>query len=313
MEDHRRQPCKHGGDDGAVPPQKGEARDPDAAGLGGQRAHERVDGEHEQQEDGGERSSHDGRIIANRGKMAEGLNPERGEDMPERIKRVMVVTAHPDDSEFGAGGTVAKLTREGKTVVYCILTNGNKGSSDRSMTPERLVRIREEEQKNAARVLGVDTVDFLGFPDCELENTRETRMAVTGAIRRHKPDLIICQNPNRTKNLGGSHRDHRAAAGIALDCVYPLARDHMAFPELMAQGLEPHKVKEVHMMWWDEPEVVVDITDTIELKIKALQCHLSQLPDMAGMEKRVRERGALLGKPKGYAYAETFDRILIER
>ena len=312
MEDHRRQPRERGGDDGAVPPQHGKARDADAAGLGGQRADERVGGQQDQEE-GGERESHDDRIIANRGRMAEALNPERGEDMPERIKRVMVVTAHPDDSEFGAGGTVAKLTREGKAVIYCILTNGNKGSSDRSMTPERLVGIREEEQKNAARVLGVDTVDFLGFPDCELENTRESRMAVTAAIRRHKPDLIICQNPNRTKNLGGSHRDHRVAAGIALDCVYPLARDHMAFPELMAQGLEPHRVKEVHMMWWDDPEVVVDTSDTIDLKIKALQCHVSQMQDMTAMEKRVRERGALLGKPKGFAYAETFDRILIER
>jgi LmbE family N-acetylglucosaminyl deacetylase len=233
--------------------------------------------------------------------------------MPDRIKRVMVVTAHPDDSEFGAGGTVAKLTREGKTVTYCVVTNGDKGSSDRSMTPERLVTIREEEQRNAARVLGVDTVDFLGFPDCELENTRESRMAVTAAIRRHRPDLIICQNPNRTKNFGASHRDHREAGGIVLDCVYPLARDHMAFPELLAQGLEPHKIKEVHIMWWAEPEIVVDTTDTIDLKIKALQCHVSQMKDMAGMEKRVRERGAELGKPKGYAYAETFDRIVIDR
>src|SRR5204863_1865519 len=116
---------------------------------------ERVGGEQEQKE-GGARESHDGRIIANRGKMTE-AQPERGEDMPDRIKRVMVVTAHPDDSEFGAGGTVAKLTREGKTVTYCVVTNGNKGSSDRSMTPERLVTIREEEQRNAARVLGVDT------------------------------------------------------------------------------------------------------------------------------------------------------------
>jgi len=233
--------------------------------------------------------------------------------MPDRITRVMVVTAHPDDSEFGAGGTVAKLTREGKTVTYCIVTNGNKGSGDRSMTPERLVSIREEEQRNAARVLGVDTVDFLGFPDCELENTRESRMAVTAAIRRHRPDLIICQNPNRTKNFGASHRDHREAGGIVLDCVYPLARDHMAFPELLAQGLEPHKVKEVHTMWWDEPEVVVDTSDTIDIKIKALLCHVSQIKNTAGMEKRVRERGAQLGKPKGYAYAETFDRIVIDR
>lgn len=233
--------------------------------------------------------------------------------MAERIERVLVVTAHPDDSEFGAGGTVAKLVREGKQVVYCILTNGNKGSADRGMTGEQLVKIREEEQRSAARALGVETVDFLGFPDCELEDTRQSRMAVTASIRRHRPDLLITQNPNRTKLLGASHRDHRIAAGIALDCVYPLARDHMAFPELIAQGLEPHKVKEVHMMWWEQPELIVDISETMDLKIKALACHVSQMKDMAGVEKRVRERGAELGKPKGYAYAETFDRIVIER
>jgi len=233
--------------------------------------------------------------------------------MAERIQRVLVVTAHPDDSEFGAGGTVAKLVKEGKQVSYCILTNGNKGSGDRSMTPERLVKIREEEQRNAARVLGVEAIDFLGFPDCELEDTRESRMAVTASIRRHRPDLVIAQNPMRTRNLGASHRDHRTAAGIALDCVYPLARDHLAFPELMAQGLEPHKVKEVHLMWWETPEVVVDISDTIDLKLKALACHASQMKDMAAVEKRVRERGAELGKPRGYAYAETFDRIVMDR
>jgi LmbE family N-acetylglucosaminyl deacetylase len=232
---------------------------------------------------------------------------------PAPIERVMVVTAHPDDSEFGAGGTVAKLAREGKQVVYCIVTNGNKGSGDRSMTPERLARIREEEQRNAARVLGVETVEFLGFPDCEVEDTRDTRMAVTASIRRHRPDRLIIQNPHRTKNLGASHRDHRTVAGIALDCVYPLARDHMAFPELLAQGLEPHKVREIYLMWWENPEVIVDISDAIDLKIKALSCHASQFKDFAGVEKRVRERSAQLGKLKGYAYAETFDSIILDR
>jgi len=138
-------------------------------------------------------------------------------------------------------------------------------------------------------------------------------MAVSGAIRRHRPDLVICQNPHRTKNLGASHRDHRTAAGIAIDCVYPLARDHMAFPELLDQGLEPHVVKEVHLMWWENPELVVDITDTMDLKIKALTCHVSQIRDMAGMEARVRQRGAELGRAKGYAYAEAFNPIVIER
>ncbi|MCI0549153.1 MAG: PIG-L family deacetylase [Candidatus Rokubacteria bacterium] len=233
--------------------------------------------------------------------------------MAQRIQRVMVVTAHPDDSEYGAGGTVAKLTREGKAVVYVILTNGDKGSGDRSMTPERLVPIRAEEQRNAARVLGVDTVDLLGFPDGELEDTRETRMAVAAAIRRHRPDLIICQNPNRTKHPYVSHRDHRVAGGITLDCVYPLARDHMAFPELLAQGLEPHRVKEVHVMAWDDPDLVVDITDTMDLKLKALACHASQISDVAGMEQRVRARAAELGRAQGVGFAETFDRIVLER
>jgi LmbE family N-acetylglucosaminyl deacetylase len=229
------------------------------------------------------------------------------------IQRVLVITAHPDDSEFGAGGTVARLVREGLQVSYCIVTNGDKGSGDRSMTPERLARIREEEQRSAARVLGVETVDFLGFPDCEVEDTRESRMAVTAAIRRHRPDRLIIQNPHRTKNLGASHRDHRTVAGIALDCVYPLARDHMAFPELLAQGLEPHKVREVYVMWWETPELVVDISETMDLKIKALACHASQFRDFAAVEKRVRERGAELGRPRGYAYAETFDLIALDR
>ena len=229
------------------------------------------------------------------------------------IQRVLVITAHPDDSEFGAGGTVARLVREGLQVAYCIVTNGNKGSGDRSMTPERLARIREEEHRNAARVLGVETVDFLGFPDCEVEDTRESRLAVTAAIRRRRPDRLIIQNPHRTRNLGASHRDHRTVAGIALDCVYPLARDHMAFPELLAQGLEPHKVREIYLMWWENPELVVDISDTIDLKIKALACHASQFRDFAAVEQRVRERAAQLGRLKGYAYAETFDLITLDR
>ncbi|MBI4609868.1 MAG: PIG-L family deacetylase [Candidatus Rokubacteria bacterium] len=229
--------------------------------------------------------------------------------MTDTSKRVLVIVAHPDDAEFGCAATVAKWVKEGREVGYVVLTNGDKGSSDRGMTSERLVRIRIEEQRNAARTLGVERVEFLGFPDGELENTREVRRAVTAEIRRFRPDLVVAQNPQRTANLYVSHRDHRTAGDAVLDCVYPLARDHLSFPELLAQGLEPHKVHEVYLVGVENPDVVVDISDTIELKLKALACHTSQMRDFARVEAWVRERAAKLGKPKGYAYAEAFHRI----
>ena len=232
--------------------------------------------------------------------------------MTEAIERVMVITAHPDDSEFGAGGTVAKMVREGREVTYVIVTNGNKGSGDRAMTPERLATIREEEQRSAARVLGVERVIFLGYEDGEVEDTRALRLDVTRQMRRWRPDLVIAQNPHRTYNLYASHRDHRITAGVVLDCVYPLARDHMSFPELMPE-FEPHKVREVYLMQWENPHIVVDITTTMDLKLKALACHASQIPDFPAVESRVRERSAEIGAPKGYAYAEAFDRILMPR
>jgi LmbE family N-acetylglucosaminyl deacetylase len=232
--------------------------------------------------------------------------------MAEKLQRVLVVTAHPDDSEFGAGGTIATLVREGCDVAYVIVTNGNKGSGDRSMTPERLAQIRQEEQRNAARALGVEHVRFLGYDDGEVEDTRALRLDVTREIRRWRPDLLITMNPHRTYNLYASHRDHRIVAGVVLDCVYPLARDHLSFPELLPE-FEPHKVRQVYVMQWEKPDVVVDITETIDMKVKALACHKSQFADFLGVEKRVRERNAALGKKKGYPYAETFDRIVMER
>jgi LmbE family N-acetylglucosaminyl deacetylase len=230
--------------------------------------------------------------------------------MTKPIERVMVVTAHPDDSEFGAAGTVARFVRSGCAVTFVIVTNGSKGSGDRSMTSERLIRIREEEQRNAARALGVERVRFLGYEDGEVEDTRELRRDVSREIRRERPDLVICQSPNRTYNLGFSHRDHRTVGGVVLDCVYPLARDHLAFPELLPE-FEPHKVRELYVMQWENPQLIVDISEVIDLKIKALACHASQFGDFTAVEARVRERSAQLGAAKGYAYAEAFDHIVL--
>ena len=232
--------------------------------------------------------------------------------MAEKIERALVVTAHPDDSEFGAAGTIAKLVRDGCEVSYVVVTNGNKGSGDRSMTPDRLARIRQDEQRHAARTLGVERVQFLGYEDGEVEDTRELRREVSREIRSLRPDLVICQNPNRTYNLGASHRDHRIVGGVTLDCVYPLARDHMAFPELLPE-FEPHKVREVYVMQWESPQLVVDIGDVFDLKLKALACHQSQFADFVAVEARIRERAAELGKPKGYAYAEAFDHVVLMR
>jgi|RhiMetdeSRZDD1v2_1073273.scaffolds.fasta_scaffold391737_2 LmbE family N-acetylglucosaminyl deacetylase len=229
------------------------------------------------------------------------------------IPRILVVVAHPDDAEFGCGGSVARWVDQGSVVSYCLLTNGNRGSDDPTMTPERLATIREAEQRAAARSLGVEEVLFLGYPDGELEDTREARRDVVRAIRRFRPDRLVAQNPFPTLNPYSGHRDHRQAARLALDAVYPYARDRMHFPELLAEGWQPHKVREVYLMGHDDPDTALDIAPTMERKLAALRCHASQLKDFAAVEARVRERAAELGKPHGYTYAEAFRVIDLPR
>ena len=225
--------------------------------------------------------------------------------------RVMFIAAHPDDPDFLAGGTVARLAKEGRAVAYVILTNGNKGSGDRSVTSEQLAPIREEEQRRAAHVLGVEHVKFLGYEDGELEDTRDLRRDVTREIRRWRPDLIITLSPHRTyNNFPGWHRDHRITGRVVLDCVYPLARDHLAFPELPRE-YEPHSVRQVYYIQWERPSLVIDISETMELKLNAIRCHASQIGDFTDFEARMRNRAASLGREKGYSYAEGFDHIVV--
>jgi len=230
------------------------------------------------------------------------------------VRRILVVVAHPDDAEFGCGGSVARWVDEGKEVFYCLLTSGNRGSDDPTMTPERLATIREAEQRAAARSLGVREVAFLAYPDGEVEDTREARREVVREVRRVRPDRVVTQNPFPSLNPYSGHRDHRHAGRLALDAVYPYARDRMHFPELAAQGLQPHKVREVYLTGHAEPDVVVDIAGTMARKLDALRCHASQVgKDFAGVEARVRERAAELGKPHGYTYAEAFRLIELPR
>jgi LmbE family N-acetylglucosaminyl deacetylase len=222
------------------------------------------------------------------------------------VRRILVVVAHPDDAEFGCGGSVARWVADGCEVHYCLLTSGNRGSDDPTMAPDRLAVIRADEQRAAARTLGVKDVVFLGYPDGELEDTRDARRDVVRAIRRFRPDRLVCQSPFPSLNSYTGHRDHRHAGRLALDAVYPYARDRLHFPEVLAEGLEPHKVRQVYLMGHDEPDLFMDITPTMTTKLAALRCHASQVRDFAGVEARVRERAADLGKPSGYTYAEAF-------
>jgi LmbE family N-acetylglucosaminyl deacetylase len=231
--------------------------------------------------------------------------------MSARSGRVLVIAAHPDDADFLAGGTVARLAREGREIAYVVVTNGSKGSGDRSISSEDLVSIRKDEQRRAAKVLGVRTVEFLGYEDGELEDTRDLRRDISREIRRWRPELIITLNPYRTySNFPGWHRDHRTTARVVLDCVYPLARDHLSFPELLPD-YEPHTVHEVYMVQWEQPRLIVDITDTMKLKLEAIRCHESQVTDFKAFETRMSKRAETLGKPRGYSYAEGFDHIVV--
>ncbi len=203
----------------------------------------------------------------------------------------MVIMAHPDDPEFFCGGTVALWSRAGCDISYLVLTNGNKGSDDPDMTPTKLSAIRRVEQQAAADVLGVKRVIYLDEPDGELQPTLELRRRVVAEIRRHQPEVIIAPDPTRyfyTDYI--NHADHRAAGIVAIDAVFPAARNRMYHPELLSEGLLPHTVKQVYLVGPEQPDRWLDITSTIDAKIEAIRCHVSQVNDMERMEERVRGR-----------------------
>jgi len=224
----------------------------------------------------------------------------------------MVITAHPDDAEFTVGGTVARWVREGKTVIYVICTDGSRGSNDPKVRPEQLVAIRRAEQEAAARILGVEEIVYLGYEDGSLEPTLALRRDITREIRRYRPDVVVCPDPT-VHYYGDSylnHPDHRAAGDAALDAVFPSASTRYIFPELLAEGLEPHKAQEVLIRGSLSPNLWVDISDTIELKIAALREHESQVGRIQGWEERVRAR-ARQSAGQDMTYAESFRRIIL--
>jgi LmbE family N-acetylglucosaminyl deacetylase len=226
----------------------------------------------------------------------------------EGQKRALVVAAHPDDSEFGVGGTAAKWTREGWEFYYLICTDGSKGSEDPEMTAEKLVPMRREEQRAAARVLGVKDVFFLDYVDGELTYTPELMRDVVRYIRKLRPHAVFTHDPNQiVRNLFINHPDHRCAGEVAIDAVYPIARNRPSFPELLDEGLEPFSVKEIYLWTASDVTFEVDITDTIETKFEALRAHVSQMGDMEESGPRLRQ---FWSGPDG-KYLERFRQIVL--
>ena len=189
-------------------------------------------------------------------------------------KKILVITPHPDDAESGAGGTIAKWSRQGSEITLVVCTNGNKGTSDRKMSPDQLAKTRKKEQMKAAEILGIKEVVFLDYPDQGLTDSDDFRKILVREIRKNKPDVVITIDPERKWIR---HRDHFYTGRVALDAVFPYARDHLAYSDLLDEGLEPHKVLDVYLWGSDVPDTFVDIDDTFESKMDALYSHASQM------------------------------------
>jgi len=226
-------------------------------------------------------------------------------------KIILGIAAHPDDLDVGAGGTIAEFIRRGAIVHYLVLTDGSKGSEDPAMTSEKLIAIRRAEQQKALEVVGGTSVTFLDYPDGALEITMALKKDIVKVIRTLKPDVVITMDPTVVYSSKAgiiNHPDHRAAGQATLDAIFPLARDRLTFPELLEEGLEPHKVANALLINFDTSNYSVDITDTFELKVAAIKAHTSQFGDLED-STWLRDMALRQGQRAGYSLAESFVRI----
>ena len=218
------------------------------------------------------------------------------------IKRVLVVMAHPDDCDFGAGGTIAQWTSQGIEVSYCIITNGDQGGEESGIPVEDMAKVRQQEQRDAGKALGVTQITYLNYRDGWLMPSIELRKEIVKAIRIAKPDRMVVQSPERNwERIYSSHPDHLAAGETAIQAVYPDSRNPFAFPELKAAGLEPWRVREVWITGSPTPNHFVDITETFSKKMAALHAHVSQTAHNKELENMVRSWGERNAEANGLA------------
>ncbi len=221
--------------------------------------------------------------------------------------RAMVIMAHPDDPEFSCAGTVSRWAQAGTDVCYVLCTSGDVGIAEIGMTREKAAEIREAEEREAAKILGVKEVVFLGEPDGMLQPTLELRKKIVREIRRFRPEVVITGDPTVVwaSDRYINHPDHRAAATAALDATFPAAGQPNLFEELEEEGLTAFKPRKVYVTTWGEPDIYVNVTDTIDLKVEALRAHKSQMKDW-DPEERIKNWAAERGKGKEMSYAEAF-------
>ncbi len=217
-------------------------------------------------------------------------------------KRVLVIAAHPDDAEFTSGGSLARWVSQGWTVWLAVCTSGGKGSQDPSMSPPALAGLRRTEQAAAAEVLGIREVIWLGHPDGELARVLTLTEELAGLIRRLRPDRLLAWDAWRPYQL---HPDHRAAGMAAMDAVLAAGNPHF-FPAQLRDGHRPHRVEEVYLYGTDHPDEWVDITDTFDRKMAAIECHRSQVADLRDMALKMSHCNRGHGRQQGFAYAEAF-------
>jgi len=225
--------------------------------------------------------------------------------------RAMFIYAHPDDIEFGVAGTAARWAKNGSDVTYVVITDGNVGSHDPAHTQEQLAQIRREEQTAAAHVAGVQNVVYLGYHDGLLEPSLALRKELVKLIRTYKPNAVVCGDPAmyfRGDRI--NHPDHRAAAKAAIDAVFPASEMRLLYPDLLAAGLEPHKVNYVYISTTEDANYYVDISETLDIKLNALREHKSQLGEW-DPDERIRTWNGELGKKVGFTYAEVYRRMTL--
>jgi LmbE family N-acetylglucosaminyl deacetylase len=225
----------------------------------------------------------------------------------------LAIYAHPDDIEFSCSGTLARWARAGAKVFYVVCTSGDVGIAEPGMTREKAREIREQEQCDAARIIGAEEVIFLREPDGMLEPTIDLRRKIVREIRKHRPEVVLTGDP--TVVWGGdnyiNHPDHRAAATAALDSTFPAAGQPNLFEELAEEGLTAHKTRKVYVSTWSDSTTYVNIGETINIKVEALRAHKSQMKDW-DPEPRIKEWAGNLAKGKEMSYAEAFRVITLE-